>query len=56
MTILDTVIFEQSSIIRTFIKDAEKQGFGPAIVWQLIILRGHCSRIYSATGDCLTNN
>jgi len=33
MTILDTVIFEQSSIIRKFIVDAEKQGFGPAIVW-----------------------
>ena len=33
MTILDTTIFEQSSIIRTFIKDAEKRGFGPAIVW-----------------------
>jgi len=33
MTILDTTIFEQSSIIRAFIVDAEKQGYGPAIVW-----------------------
>lgn len=33
MTILDTTIFEQSSIIRAFIVDSEKQGFGPAIVW-----------------------
>lgn len=33
MTILDTTIYEQSSIIRAFIVDSEKQGFGPAIVW-----------------------